>query len=425
MNPILAEFFKRMGDLPKPVGVSGLKPEQAFGWLPDRVGLYVHFPYCPRVCEVCAYAGIKYEPDQGVRYSRALLRELGMWLPGLSRGKVTSLYFGGGSPILQPDLIRAVTEMVTTPAGLSEVGVELKPGQAGPGILEDLVDLGVTHVNMAIGSFQPEILTALGRNHDPKTILETLDKLLAGGFTCVDVDLTVDIGRFGAEAPLEDARRLFDRGVDQVSLYPLSGFVSQAGAVRRQGGAREERRLLTRIEAAARERGYQRTSVWTFNKDPLRRYATLTREFYVGVGLTASSSLAGAMTVNTFDQGAYFSMIERGLLPAVVTMPLIGKSSIQNYFYWRLQHGNLSRSRFMELFGASPERALPALQLLFKGTGILSGKGDSCFLSPRGMDFFHSLETLISTTMIEPVWNRCREAAYPYQSGGSLPKEAE
>ncbi len=92
----------------------------------EQPGLYIHLPFCRKICHFCPYCKEPFERAKADRYIDALLSEIhmvGSQYEG--RKKVTSLYFGGGTPALLADrigeIIRAVSEHFEIADGLLSV----------------------------------------------------------------------------------------------------------------------------------------------------------------------------------------------------------------------------------------------------------------------------------------------------------------
>ena len=108
----------------------------------DKLGLYVHIPFCRNVCNFCPYCKVKYEKGLCERYIDALIQEIrrvGNQYPG--KKTVTSLYFGGGSPALAvdriPEIVAAINERFIITEG---VGIELHPDDVKPSVLQKIRD---------------------------------------------------------------------------------------------------------------------------------------------------------------------------------------------------------------------------------------------------------------------------------------------
>jgi oxygen-independent coproporphyrinogen-3 oxidase len=393
--------------------VRGAEPPSARTALPDRLGLYVHVPFCERICSFCPYNKVLFEPGLAHRYERALRAELEMWRPSLKGRHVTSFYIGGGTPTLMPELVEELSGVARELGVRGEVGVEVLPNHASPEMLARLRSAGVTYVSLGVQSLHGDVLRALGRPHDETETRRALAATVAQGFDCLDVDLLFDVVRFGPERVLDDAREVFESGADQLSAYPMMRFRTTFPERARRHDEALEKRVLTGIERLGRERGYERSSVWTFNRDRSRRYTSITREFYVGLGPSASSFLDDSFAVNTFDTTAYTDLVESGLRPVVMRSNMRGRARMTYYLFWRFYDGIIDPRRFSDVFGVSLERAFPGLLLLFLGSGAMSRRGGRYVLNRRGFDLFHTIERWVTYNFIEPLWTACREQPFP------------
>jgi oxygen-independent coproporphyrinogen-3 oxidase len=280
-------------------------------------------------------------------------------------------------------------------------------------MLDRLQAAGITFISLGAQSLQEKILHALGRPHDEAQTRSALKATVAQGFECVDVDLLFDVIRFGPEPVLTDSAEVFRAGATQLSAYPMMRFgYTPEGGGRRHDEALEKR-VLSEIERQGRERGYQRSSVWTFNSDLSRRYTSITREFYVGLGPSASSFLDGSFVVNTFDTPTYIDLVGSGRLPVVLRSDMRGRAQMTYYLFWRFYEGVIDPVRFARIFGISVERAFPGLLAFFVATGAMRRQGGRYLLNRRGLDLFHTIERWVTYHYIEPLWSACRAAPYP------------
>ena len=84
----------------------------------EGLGLYVHIPFCRELCGFCPYCKVQYDRAVCDRYLDRLIQEIhlvGGQLPG--RKRVTSLYFGGGTPALAAGRLKEVMEAIAHSAG--------------------------------------------------------------------------------------------------------------------------------------------------------------------------------------------------------------------------------------------------------------------------------------------------------------------
>ncbi|MBW2295591.1 MAG: radical SAM protein, partial [Deltaproteobacteria bacterium] len=143
------------------------------GHADTSVGLYIHVPFCERICPYCDFAVVAartLEPAVEERYVAALLVELdsrGTDFPGRS---LATVYFGGGTPsLLQPrslarllDAARAAFSGAETEI---EVTLEVNPSTTERERLPAFRELGINRLSMGVQSFDDTTLKKLGRAH--------------------------------------------------------------------------------------------------------------------------------------------------------------------------------------------------------------------------------------------------------------------
>ena len=94
--------------------------------------------------------------------------------------------------------------------------------------------------------------------------------------------------------------------MDQVSTYPLMRFgYTPFGSARH--ARRREHEVLAEASRLAGAHGYQRRSVWTFNRPASPSYTSITRRRFLGLGAGASSFLGRDFLVNHFGVETYIA----------------------------------------------------------------------------------------------------------------------
>ncbi len=274
--------------------------------------LYVHLPFCRQICPHCPYNKTLYRAGLHAPYATALRQEMQAYFHDRRPPRVQSLYFGGGTPSVTPDLIRDAIE-ITRPhlAANADVGVEVHPADATAELLADLRALGVNRVSLGVETFRADLLQQLGRTYSPAQAVEAIRTARGLGFACVDVNLICAIPGQSHEETAADARRCLELGVDQVSAYTLFTFVHTALGRRVEKrhipvyGDLSRLRALWAISHVCRGAGFRRTSPWNYTRPGITPYSTVTRESYVGFGAGASSKVDGVFWFNTFSIDAY------------------------------------------------------------------------------------------------------------------------
>ena len=95
---------------------------------PRPFGVYVHFPYCAHRCPYCDFASAAIARDSvpHERCTDAVLRELDARAPELTKHKLVSVFFGGGTPSLwKPTELGRLLARVRSSFGLETTDIEI------------------------------------------------------------------------------------------------------------------------------------------------------------------------------------------------------------------------------------------------------------------------------------------------------------
>jgi oxygen-independent coproporphyrinogen-3 oxidase len=162
----------------------------------ETVGVYVHIPYCERVCPYCDFAVVGLRvltPEVERRYVDALLCELERRRPAFAGRALASLYLGGGTPSLcRPESIDRIAQAVRAAfeaRGPIEVTLEVNPSTVERERLPGFRAAGVNRVSLGVQSFDDLTLKRLGRAHRAEAARETLQAARAAGFDALSLDL--------------------------------------------------------------------------------------------------------------------------------------------------------------------------------------------------------------------------------------------
>jgi menaquinone C8-methyltransferase len=363
----------------------------------DRPGLYVHVPFCRSLCPFCPYNKVRYQAGLAARYAAALLRELDHYLAA-GVGPFSSLYVGGGTPTLCPELVTAVSARVEV---LGERAIEVLPSHLTPATVAWLSEAGFDAVSLGVQSFDADVLRYLRR---PTTVAQNLEAVTRAidRFRCVDVDLLFDTAFDRPEVLLTDLARCFELGVEQVSTYPLMRFgYTPFGKGRHQ--PRREHQLLGEATDLAARHGYERRSVWTFNRLGGPTYSSITRPAYLGVGAGAATSAGTWFLVDHFGLVPYLDAVAAGRLPIARLATLSPTAAGAYGLFWQLYTGTVPTG----FVAAGPGGAgtLRAALALARASGWLAPMRDGLHLTPRGYDRYHDLERAVTYHLIEPLWS--------------------
>lgn len=182
-----------------------------------ELGVYVHFPWCRKVCPYCDFAVEAGAPAHDA-YLAAILAELAARAPGFS-GPLVSIYFGGGTPSLwRVDcLARVIAEVRARFGEPREVTLEANPTDCVPATLAAWREAGITRLSIGVQSFDASELVVLGRDHRFGDGRSALAAARAAGFV-VSADFILGTPVPG-RAP---ASPVVEPDVDHLSIYELT-----------------------------------------------------------------------------------------------------------------------------------------------------------------------------------------------------------
>lgn len=364
-------------------------------------GAYVHVPFCEWICPFCPYNKVLARHELADSYFAALNDEIEMYAPGFS-GPFTSLYVGGGTPTLYPERLAEVVSRIPV-AG--ERAIEVLPLHGTIERLDVLRDIGFTAVSIGAQSFHDPVLRRLRRPHDAATARAAMRNARLR-FECVDVDLIVDAE---LERPsrhpgafLADVRACFEEGVDQVSTYPLMRFgYTPFGAARHD--RRREHELLAQVTALASRMGYERRSVWTFNRIGAAPYTSITRRRFLGFGAGSTSFAGRDFYVNHFGLLTYIAAVRAGTAPIARHMYLGRAAGMAYDAFWQAYAGGVRPASLADPYGGWA-RVLEATLFPLVALGLLRPDHGTYRLTALGYARYHDLERWVTYHFIEPLW---------------------
>ncbi len=378
----------------------------------ENLGLYVHIPFCRSICNFCPYCKTVYAEETCSRYVDALLQEIhrtGQMLT--ARKRVTSLYFGGGTPALAADRMKEIIEVIGQYYIITEgIGVELHPDNVTPPLLETLRNAGVTKISIGIQSFQEKFSSILGRGIAEPSVLSAGLKTVP--FETISMDFIFALPGQTFEDLKNDIDTAFQYGANHIAIYPFIDFTFTSSTVRPLP-KKEKRVLLDRITAYCLDRGYVRTSVWTFSGEKQAVYSSMTRDNFLGFGCSAATLLKDQFKINTFSVEAYISRILAGQLPTSLTLRFTLRQRMVYYLFWTAYSTQVDRADFEKFFGVSLEKMygleLAAARLL----GFVTRQGNVYRMTAKGAFYYHYYENFYTLSYIDKMWGIMRKEAFP------------
>jgi putative oxygen-independent coproporphyrinogen III oxidase len=203
------------------------------------LALYIHWPFCLAKCPYCDFnSHVRDRIDQG-RFADALRRELKTEASRLGPRRLTSIFFGGGTPsLMDPSTVGALLDDAARWFGAAEdleITLEANPTSIEAGRLANYRAAGVNRISIGIQSLDESALRALGRQHSAQEAVAAL-ALARRLFPRVSFDLIYARPNQDIAAWRSELRAALDIAADHLSLYQLTiEPATQFEALHRQG----------------------------------------------------------------------------------------------------------------------------------------------------------------------------------------------
>lgn len=194
---------------------------------PIPLSLYIHLPWCVRKCPYCDFNS--HEARQNLpedEYVTALLKDLEEQLPRIWGRRLTSIFFGGGTPSLfSPDAIEKILLGVNTLLNFGpdiEITLEANPGTVDEKRFAGFRKAGVNRLSIGIQSLENEKLKSLGRIHNREYALRAIDAAMNAGFKNFNLDFMHGLPNQTLDEALSDLRDGLKFQPPHLSWYQLT-----------------------------------------------------------------------------------------------------------------------------------------------------------------------------------------------------------
>jgi putative oxygen-independent coproporphyrinogen III oxidase len=143
-------------------------------------GVYVHWPFCASKCPYCDFnSHVRAGGIDEARYLRAYLSELRHWAELAPGCRVTSIFFGGGTPsLMSAATVGAILDAIGKAWSVTadaEITLEANPSSVEAARFRGYRAAGVNRVSLGVQSLDDADLRALGRLHTAKEALAAID----------------------------------------------------------------------------------------------------------------------------------------------------------------------------------------------------------------------------------------------------------
>ncbi|RWN60524.1 oxygen-independent coproporphyrinogen III oxidase [Mesorhizobium sp.] len=209
---------------------SGVDAAVYRGWLQglddgDEISLYLHIPYCDKLCWFCACHTKQtrhYEPV--TTYLRSLHAEIATVASLVGgKGHVVAVHFGGGSPtMLKPeDMVALGTVLRNSFEFLpgAKISVEIEPNDMDDARLDALAEIGMTRASLGVQDFDLKVQMAINRE---QTFLQTkavVEGVRSRGVESVNLDLLYGLPHQSRDSVSSTVAQALTLEPDRMALF--------------------------------------------------------------------------------------------------------------------------------------------------------------------------------------------------------------
>lgn len=196
---------------------------------PNKVplSLYIHLPWCEKKCPYCDFNinTNKSEGDED-KLLNALYQDLRGSDQYIQNRKLSSVYFGGGTPSLVSakmikKILKNLQDMDLIEEGC-EISFELNPKEVTHAYIEEIVEAGVNRISIGIQSFDQNMLDILERNHSSNDSYQAIKIASEYKEINTSIDLIYGIMNQSVESLKKDIQVFCESKISHLSLYQLT-----------------------------------------------------------------------------------------------------------------------------------------------------------------------------------------------------------
>jgi oxygen-independent coproporphyrinogen-3 oxidase len=297
-----------------------MEPGDMQGALPQPIGLYVHVPFCASKCAYCDFASYAGREADIARYVDAVVREIARRGAETGHPAADTIFLGGGTPSLLDEfqatrILDALAAAFPVEEG-AEITCECNPGTLTASFTGALRKAGVNRLSLGAQAAQTRLLHLIGRIHDWKKVVASVEIARDAGFENMNLDLMLGL----PSQTLSDVRETLETALalspTHLSCYSL--MVEEGTPICRDIAAGKLAPVDDDLDRAMYELARQTLAKQGFEQYEISNFARAgyacrhnigcwTRVPYLGFGSAAHSFFEECRTMNASDLDAYLA----------------------------------------------------------------------------------------------------------------------
>lgn len=285
--------------------------------------LYVHFPFCARICPYCAFYKTRGNANDVEQFCQALAVEAEFVAREFPL-KLETIFFGGGTPTaLSTKQLKQILQrfhVIFDLSGLQEFTIEANPGSVSANKARALRDNGISRLSLGVQSWDDKLLRLLGRDHNAAQAEESFQVFRGAGFTNISIDLMFALPGQTQRQWQNTLQKTIDLNPDHISTYCLTYEEDTEFLTRFRRGefiAEEETEarffdLTMKVLESAGYHHYEISNYARFGFESRHNRAYWRGADYLGLGPSAFSTCGLRRWQNVADHREYAQRLANG-----------------------------------------------------------------------------------------------------------------
>lgn len=183
------------------------------------LGVYIHIPFCKRICSYCDFCRVFYQEEYVNKYLDSLKREIRERYRGED---IDSIYIGGGTPSsLSLSQLKYLLEIIKIfkLKDNYEYTIECNPEDINNDKLRLFYEYGINRISIGVESFNKDVCSILDRGHSERMVFEKI-KLAKRYFNNINIDLIYGVNN-DINIVKGDIHKFLELDITHVSCYSL------------------------------------------------------------------------------------------------------------------------------------------------------------------------------------------------------------
>ena len=193
------------------------------------LSLYIHIPWCEKKCPYCDFNSLDNQQhfDESA-YIHALLADLDQDLilfKSASQKPIKSIFIGGGTPSLfSPKAYKKLLNHINDRLNIheAEITLEANPSSSEQAKFVGYLEAGINRLSIGTQSYNPLMLSLIGRVHNQKEAMKAADSAIEAGFDNINLDIMFALPQQTLQQAIEDIEQAIQFSPQHISCYQLT-----------------------------------------------------------------------------------------------------------------------------------------------------------------------------------------------------------